>query len=249
MNPFRLAFIFLLACILISGAWSQTDEASDKPKSQPPKTDAQKYAAALNQFLMDVNKQVGLKIKAEQDFYKTTSEIYMNHYKEDMLGSLQLDRIEGATALADRMLTSRGLSGSIALQKSMRDQATLEVAAMRKMLANERDIENSYLSSVAQLDSELARIKSLSDALTDLSRPKGTKQSLQEMVEYATEIKDAYITAQCADIDAEVKDLTQRKASVKSADKGKSLDSQITRLNQFKTDNCASKQDSGTKKP
>jgi len=258
MTRFRPAILLaVLACLVSSSAWAK-DKSSSESKQKEAKTDAQKYAAALDRFLSSVNKQVADKIAAEETFYKTTSAIYVQNYSQDMLGNLALDGIEGASSLALEMAEAGGANSDLAtqqrlqaLREALQAQAQRNIEAMRRMLGNERDIQNSYLASVADLDAAEQKIHALSGALRDLSAPIAPSSSLKELEDYASDVKDAFVKDSCADLDSEVADLTARQQAIQkstpNAAKSKGLQSRIDALSQFKKDNCSETKTSATK--
>jgi hypothetical protein len=253
----RIRPIVLVCCVLCGTVWGQDTASVQSKKKAEPKTDAQKYAAALDKFLMDVNKQVEAKISAEKAFYKTTSAIYVTSYRNDVLGNIGVDRPEAALALAAKIAGVNSLDATVILGDNLRSQVQSNVAAMRKTLVDERDMQNSYLTSVAQLDADRAKIATLSSALKALATPNGTAADMKESIDYANQVRDVYVTDQCAEIDAEVKDLTLRQEAAKNAVRAdsdhttKSIDqtkadgsgTRIDTLNKFKKDNCSTPKD------
>jgi hypothetical protein len=245
----RALAMFLVCCLA-----SLAVAADKKPAGAPePKTDAQKYAAVLNNFLLDVNQRINDKLNAEQSYYQTVTDIYVVHYGDDVLGNLALDRIEGAALLASRLATSPAPELPVILQESMRTQALADMTAIRKMLGKERDIRNSYMSAVEQLSADRSKIMTLSAALKTLSVPNGTDADFKELAAYAQEVNSDYEKARCADIDSEISDLTVRqKATGKAASsavmsaKAKDLDARIKDLQQYKKDNCSDANKSGS---
>src|SRR5215472_9220794 len=108
--------LLIILCLL---PWLTSAAEKQKPE---PKTDAQKYAAALSAYLAKIEAEVADKVKAEQDYYTATADIYEAHYSDNILQSLSLERRERGEALADQSTVNKMSQNLSSLRSGMLEQ-------------------------------------------------------------------------------------------------------------------------------
>ncbi len=187
--------------------------AADAQKPQP-KTDAQKYAAALADYLAKIDAELASKRKAEKDYYTATADAYEAHYSDDLLQTLTLERRERGEGLADQVLAKSAPLTLTALRMQMLEQSRSEIVSMRKFADDERAIRSAYLSGVTQLDANATKVKALRDSLDQLSLPKSGWGNIKDLGTFGEEAGAAYTKLKCGDVKKEIDQLTKQKAEL-----------------------------------
>jgi uncharacterized protein len=206
----------LLIILCLSLPWLTSAAEKQKPE---PKTDAQKYAAALSAYLAKIEAEVADKVKAEQDYYTATADIYEAHYSDNILQSLSLERRERGEALADQSTVNKMPQNLSSLRSGMLEQARSDVANLQQFTRDEQAIRNAYLAGIAQLSAGDAKVKALKDAIDKLAVPSNAWGNLKDLASFGEEVDASFTKLKCADLKKEIDQLTKQKGDLDKVSK------------------------------
>lgn len=183
-----ITFALILSLLLLTGC-------GDK--------EAREYAGKLAEVLTTYQAQVVKKIKAEQQYYQNSAQIYSTARRQEIISTLNTERLNRIDRLADSLMQGAKLSPS-EIHKLIADYAKLDFDSTRIIYEKESDDTAEYLTGVENLQLQAASINALVKALQSLSEEKGSLSQLKSVVDFAGSVKSRLNVLECEDLAREV---------------------------------------------
>lgn len=201
--------------------------------------DAREYAARLSDLLVSYQKQIDKRIQTEEKFYRDSADDLRDESDLDTHRSLSLERDERSRELlAD--LRDKGRAPSAALlQQRLREYASLDFDATRRILTRENTAQMEYLVGLQDLVSQSKNVKALSKALQELTKAPSTTDQLKQLQTFASGVKTEIDRLDCADLKKALDQANETKKSLEAKKKPLEATGELKTTNQTDIDKLA----------
>ena len=171
-----------------------------------------KVAEELAQQLVTVTnsyqEQIDRTNEAERKAYKTLAAIYVEAQRNDVLQSLEQERIERAGKLADETTDAKQTPPTLSeIQSQLRDYANFDFENTRRLMKDESEARAQYLAQLAKLSNDSAKVEALSKAFANLAKSKSKVQQVKELAAFFEETKKGVDKLLCEDLTAKIDSL------------------------------------------
>lgn len=192
---------------------------------------AQDLARQLVTVANTYQEQVDRSNEAERAAYKKLASIYIEAERNNVLLSLEQERIERAGQIADEMAEEKQKPATLSgIQRQLRDYANFDSENTRKLMRSESEASAQYLDQLTKLNSSAARVEALSKGFATFAKSKGKRQQVEEIVAFFEATKKEVDKLFCEDLAQTIKTLNDKIAIAKTVPTDEQPDPRAKRL-------------------
>lgn len=175
-------------------------------------TNARRMATEAGALLDRYEKQLNLKLAAEQKAYQKQALIEAEANREQAFANLEQERVERARGFAADLVENQKRVSK--WRDQLRDYAQVDFAVQREFLLENLNGESRFLEHIVTLQLNKAKIAALSKALDALTKKDKLVDQAQELGDFAKDTQTAFDKDVCAGLKD---DLATQAAAVSAA--------------------------------
>lgn len=216
----RRQFLGVFCCAVVL---SLTSACGDKAAEDL----ARQLIAVANQY----QEQVDRTNDAERRAHKKLVSTYVDAQRSNVFLSLEQERIERARRVADEAVEVKLARPTLSdIEDQLREYADLDFEQTRKLMKAESEARAEYLSQLATLKSNSAKVAALTSSFAQLAKSKSNTDKLKEIVSFFQESKKEFDKLHCAKLKAQIDSVQKQVNAKKTAPPNELPDAKAKRL-------------------
>jgi len=192
---------------------------------------AEDLAQQLIAVAASYQEQVDRTNAAERKAYKKLASTYVEARRNDVFLSLEQERIERAGKIADEATEVKQAPPTLSeLESQLREYADLDFESTRKLMKEESEARAEYLSQLAKLNSDSARVEALSRSFSALGKSKTRANEVKEVISFFEEAKKEFDQLFCDDLTAKIANVQKQVNDKRNPPVNEKTDAKAKRL-------------------